>query len=141
MTCIAPLSPPPGAGAPRWEITALGMAIRPALRVICATACADSPSKSTYRAAQTKIGESPAPLGWNIRVAESRWNGEFVLFDIDILIDAAGLRRLTEMASLGAVNEHDAAYGASVLTRPNDALLNATESVIGAHAAVWVTRD
>ncbi|MEZ0358580.1 hypothetical protein [Mycobacterium sp. SA01] len=64
-----------------------------------------------------------------------------MLFDIGILIDAAGQRRLTKTASLGAVHEHGAAYGASVLIRPNDALLNATESVIGAHAAVWVSRD
>ncbi|MBB3604961.1 hypothetical protein FHT40_004645 [Mycolicibacterium sp. BK556] len=50
---------------------------------ICVSACSDSPSKSSYGAAQARIGESLALLGWNISVADFRWAGEFVLVNID----------------------------------------------------------
>jgi hypothetical protein len=78
-------------------------------RVIFAAACSQSSSKSSYGAAQARIGESLAPLGRNISVADFRWNGDFVLVDVD----AGGI---------------------------NDALLYATVSAIGTHAAVWMTR-
>jgi hypothetical protein len=78
--------------------------------VIFAAAGSQSSSKSSYGAAQARIGESLARLGRNISVADFRWNGDFVRVDIDA----------------GDID---------------DALLYATVSVIGTHAAVWVTRD
>lgn len=61
----------------------MGVAILAATGLIGASGCSSPPSKSTYGAAQAKIGESLALLGWNVRVAEFRWNHEFVLVDID----------------------------------------------------------
>jgi hypothetical protein len=83
VTYIAPLSQPRTGAAPRRIITSLSVAILAVASLICATGCSDSASKSSYGTAQAKIGESLALLGWNVRVAEFRWNGEFVLVDID----------------------------------------------------------
>jgi hypothetical protein len=51
--------------------------------VICASASSEPPSKSSCGAAQARIGESLALLGWNISVADSRWNGDFLLVEVD----------------------------------------------------------
>jgi hypothetical protein len=51
--------------------------------VIFAAACSQSSSKSSYVAAQARIGESVALLGRDIPVADFRWNGDFTLVDID----------------------------------------------------------
>jgi hypothetical protein len=51
--------------------------------VICAGACSDPPSKSSYGAAQARIGESQALLGRDISVADFHWNGDFLLSDVD----------------------------------------------------------
>ncbi|KAA0111382.1 hypothetical protein [Mycolicibacterium sp. P1-5] len=64
-------------------VTALIAAILAAASVIGAGGCSGAASKSSYGTASAKIGESLALLGWNVRVAEFRWNGEFVLVDID----------------------------------------------------------
>ncbi|AKK30187.1 hypothetical protein [Mycobacterium sp. EPa45] len=64
-------------------ITALAVAILVTGSLFGAGGCSDSASKLSYGVPQAKIGASLAVLGWNLRVAEFRWNGDFVLVDID----------------------------------------------------------
>ncbi|WP_445167319.1 hypothetical protein ACTXG7_26490 [Mycolicibacterium sp. Dal123E01] len=51
--------------------------------LIWVSACSNSASKFSFGAAQARIGESLALLGWNVSVADFRWSGDFVLVDID----------------------------------------------------------
>ncbi|MCV7017285.1 hypothetical protein [Mycolicibacterium aichiense] len=86
---------------------------------ICAAACPDSASKSSYTLAGAKIGESPALGDRNVKVAESSWNDEFALVGIDAGPDADG------------PEPGCAAYGACVLIQPN----------ASPDAVLWVVHD
>lgn len=49
-----------------------------------AAGCSSHPaSKSSYGAAQARIGQSQTLLGWNVSVADLRWSGDYVLVDLD----------------------------------------------------------
>ncbi len=83
MTLVAAAWKPGKGPASRRIITALTVAILVTVAFVGVSGCSGGSSKSSYSAPQAKIGESLALLGWNVRVAEFRWNGEFVLVDID----------------------------------------------------------
>ena len=83
MTCIAPALRSLHSAARRRKIARRTAVALAAVSLICASGCANSPSKSSYGADQARIGESLALLGWNVSVADFRWNGDFVLVDID----------------------------------------------------------
>ncbi|MGH3583925.1 MAG: hypothetical protein ACRDUB_20220 [Mycobacterium sp.] len=46
-------------------------------------ACSDDPHPSPYGTQGAKIGESLAVLGWNVSVANLRFDGDYVLVDVD----------------------------------------------------------
>ena len=62
--------------------------MRIALAIVCLAACltacsaADHPV-SPYGAQGARLGESMALLGWNMSVSNLRWEGDFVLVDVD----------------------------------------------------------
>lgn len=80
---IAPASRTRRSAARRRKIATLSAATLVVVGLIGTGACSSAPSKSSYGAAQAKIGESLTLLGWNVSVAGFRWNGDFVLVDID----------------------------------------------------------
>jgi hypothetical protein len=54
------------------------------------TACIDAHSKFVYGAPVARMGESLAVLGWNTSVSNLRWNGDYVLVDVDAAPTAEG---------------------------------------------------
>jgi len=83
VTCIAPALRSLQNGSARRRIGYRTAVLLVVVGLICVSACSNSPSKSSYGAAQARIGESLALLGWNLSVADFRWSGDFVLVDID----------------------------------------------------------
>ena len=53
-------------------------------------ACSASPEPETYGAQSAKIGESLAVLGWNVSVSNLRFDGDYVLVDVDASVAQAG---------------------------------------------------
>lgn len=67
------------------------IAVLTAVVVIAASACSkDDPSAHPYAAQSASIGESLAALGWNISVSNLRFEGDYVLFDVDASPAEAG---------------------------------------------------
>jgi hypothetical protein len=60
------------------------LAIAAACVTVCLAACS-GPSRpvSPYGAQGARLGESLALLGWNISVSNLRWDGDYVLVDVD----------------------------------------------------------
>ena len=84
--------------------------------LVATSACSDDDDRDRTYAAQTAtIGESLAVLGWNISVANLRF---------DASRDAVAVR--ASLCTQGEINA---------------ALLYATVSVVGTHAGLWTTRD
>ncbi|GAT10526.1 uncharacterized protein RMCN_3659 [Mycolicibacterium novocastrense] len=55
-----------------------------AIVVVAASACSkDDASVHPYGAQTATIGESLATLGWNMSVSNLRFDGDYVLFDVD----------------------------------------------------------
>ena len=46
-------------------------------------ACSDDPEPSPYATQGAKIGESLAMLGWNVSASNLRFDGDYVLVDVD----------------------------------------------------------
>ncbi len=57
------------------------------LMLVGLTACSDEPPPNTYGAQSATIGESLAVLGWNLSVANLRFDGDYVLVDVDASVD------------------------------------------------------
>jgi len=55
-------------------------------------ACSDDPEPSPYATQGAKIGESLAVLGWNVSAANLRFDGDYVLVDVDASPSQAGGR-------------------------------------------------
>lgn len=53
-------------------------------------ACSDDPQPGPYGAQSAKIGESLATLGWNVSVTNLRFDGDYVLIDVDAAVAQAG---------------------------------------------------
>ncbi|ULE34324.1 hypothetical protein [Mycobacterium sp. IDR2000157661] len=62
---------------------ALASALAAALLVAASGCSGDDGSASHYGAQTATIGESLAVLGWNMSVTDMRFDGEYVLFDVD----------------------------------------------------------
>ncbi|KUI12922.1 hypothetical protein AU193_04015 [Mycobacterium sp. GA-1285] len=59
--------------------------------VVAASACSQKgPSAHPYAAQTATIGESLATLGWNMSVSNLRFDGDYVLFDVDASPSDAG---------------------------------------------------
>jgi hypothetical protein len=50
---------------------------------VALVACSDDPQPSPYATQGAKIGESLAVLGWNVSAANLRFDGDYVLIDVD----------------------------------------------------------
>ena len=55
-------------------------------------ACSDDPEPSPYATQGAKLGESLAVLGWNISASNLRFDGDYVLVDVDAAPSEAGGR-------------------------------------------------
>jgi hypothetical protein len=53
-------------------------------------ACSDDPEPSPYATQGAKIGESLAVLGWNVSASNLRFDGDYVLVDVDASPSQAG---------------------------------------------------
>lgn len=49
----------------------------------CLVSCSSADAAGTYGAQASRIGESQAVLGWNLSVANLRFDGDYVLVDVD----------------------------------------------------------
>lgn len=65
-------------------------------------ACSTTPEPQTYGAQSAKIGESLAVLGWNVSVSNLRFDGDYVLVDVDASVAQAGA---------GAARAHPLRFG------------------------------
>lgn len=62
-----------------------------ALALMLATACSDSSDVvAPYGASAARIGETQSVLGWNMAVANLRWEGNYVLIDVDAAPSESG---------------------------------------------------
>ncbi|GFG98086.1 hypothetical protein [Mycobacterium timonense] len=57
---------------------------------LCLTGCSSSnPAARPYGAQGARLGESLALLGWNMSVSNLRWDGDYVLVDVDASVASA----------------------------------------------------
>jgi hypothetical protein len=75
------------AHAVRWARPRSGLAVLLALALV---ACSAEPPPSPYATQGAKIGESLALLGWNVSAANLRFDGDYVLVDVDASAATAG---------------------------------------------------
>ncbi|BBX98516.1 hypothetical protein MLAC_38100 [Mycobacterium lacus] len=54
-----------------------------AVALSCLVACSGSKPSHIYGARSARAGESVVVLGWNMAVSNLRWNGDYVLIDVD----------------------------------------------------------
>nr|WP_090344370.1 hypothetical protein [Mycolicibacterium malmesburyense]CRL75843.1 hypothetical protein CPGR_03728 [Mycolicibacterium malmesburyense] len=67
------------------------IAVLAAVVVVAASACSkDDASAHPYAAQTATVGESLATLGWNMSVSNLRFEGDYVLFDVDASPSEAG---------------------------------------------------
>ena len=60
------------------------------LLAVLLVACSDDPKPSPYATQGATIGESLAVLGWNVSAANLRFDGDYVLIDVDASPSQAG---------------------------------------------------
>jgi hypothetical protein len=60
------------------------------LALLSLVACSSGPAPDTYGAQSAKMGESLAVLGWNVSVSNLRFDGDYVLVDVDASVAQQG---------------------------------------------------